>query len=75
MLSRKRKYNRRIQSDFKEEICLRSSLSFDDYVDTDMLNEGISRGFQIRESSIRHAREMPRRNVRRSRASERLSCR
>jgi hypothetical protein len=51
------------------------SHSFGNYVDTDLISEGISRGFQIRAFSTRLVREMHRRNVRRSRASGRLSCR
>jgi hypothetical protein len=44
-------------------------------VDTDMISEGISSGFRIKEFSTRHAPAMPGRNVKRSRASGRLSCR
>jgi hypothetical protein len=35
-------------------------------VDADMINKGISSGFQIKESSTRRAPGMPERNVRRS---------
>jgi hypothetical protein len=74
--AKKRKYNRRIQSDFKEETCLRSLRKFWPVsVDTDMISEGISSGSRIKEFSTRHAPAMPGRNVKRSRVSGRLSYR
>jgi len=75
ILATKRKYNRRIHSDFKEETCLRYVHIFRPVCLSDTITGGTSRGSPIRAFSIRHARAMPKKNVRNLRESGRLSCR
>jgi len=75
ILATKRKYNRRIHSDFKEETCLRYVHIFRQVCLSDTTTGGTSRGFPIRAFSIRHARAMPKKNVRKLRESGKLSCR